>query len=73
MDRCLRLPAKQPDYRARRPHLEFVTNLQLEPHRFREELARTWDAGREFKEVPWTKIDELSKQRYQRADWTEKF
>jgi lipoate-protein ligase A len=40
MQRYLKLPDRQPDYRSSRDHAQFVTNLPLEPKAIQEAIAR---------------------------------
>jgi lipoate-protein ligase A len=40
----LRFPSQQPDYRANRPHSEFVTNLPCVPETIKTALRQTWRA-----------------------------
>src|SRR5262245_54823657 len=73
IDRCLKLPARRPDYRCDRPHLEFLTNLKLDSGRVGEGLRAAWGAADEFFPVPHARIEALVEQRYARTDWSEKF
>lgn len=73
IERCLQMPARQPEYRRNRPHAEFIANLQINAGRVRAGLIETWDAKQEFAEVPWAAIDELARAQYRRSDWLEKF
>jgi lipoate---protein ligase len=40
MDRYLKMPKKMPDYRAHRPHTDFVSNIPADPQQFREALQK---------------------------------
>jgi lipoate-protein ligase A len=73
IERCLQMPARQPEYRRNRPHVEFIANLQIDAGRVRAGLIETWDAKQEFAEVPWAAIDELARAQYRRSDWLKKF
>lgn len=42
VSRLLREPERQPPYRARRPHHEFVGNLSLPPRLLRSRVAQAW-------------------------------
>jgi len=66
-------PAKQPAYRRRRPHLEFVTNLPVDPSQLCDRLKHVWGCGENLPEVPFARIDQLVRDRYGRIGWTEKF
>jgi lipoate-protein ligase A len=71
--RYLTLPARQPAYREGRPHLQFVTNLEIDAAELRAGLKAAWQATDGFFEVPFSRIDALVKERYQRREWSEKF
>lgn len=73
VERCLRLPAKQPAYRAGRPHREFITNLPVDRAAMRQALRASWGACSAQKKVPWARIDRLVHDRYSTTAWSEKF
>lgn len=69
----LTLPAKQPEYRQKRVHGDFVTNLNVAPAEISEALKLSWQADREFDDVPSARIAQLIDARYRLASWNEKF
>ena len=69
----LALPAKQPAYRDHRPHLQFLTNLHVDAARLRERLQKAWQANDGILDVPFSRIEALVRDRYQRREWSEKF
>jgi len=69
----LPVPAKQPPYRKGRSHLQFVTNLHVDPAQLSDRLKVAWQAKEIFRDVPIARIDELIRDRYGRAEWSEKF
>jgi lipoate-protein ligase A len=71
--RFLRMPAKQPDYRRQRAHLEFLTNLNLSSAQVRDTLRTSWNASEEFSAVPLDRIDVLVAERYGRPEWSTLF
>jgi lipoate-protein ligase A len=73
IERFLRPPTKQPDYRQDRPHLEFITNLNLNSAQVRDSLRNTWNAAEEFSAVPLSRIHALERERYGREEWSTKF
>lgn len=73
IERCLLLPPKQPEYRDHRPHLEFVANLELASGRLLEGLREIWQADVKYGAVPLTRLGVLAQQRYERAEWSNKF
>jgi lipoate-protein ligase A len=73
IETLLPVPAKQPAYRRRRPHLEFIMNLPVDPSQLCDRLKHVWGCGQDRPEVPFARIDELVRDRYGRIEWTEKF
>ncbi|HEV8723031.1 MAG TPA: lipoate--protein ligase family protein [Candidatus Binatia bacterium] len=71
--RFLRMPAKQPAYRQRRPHLEFITNLNLTSMQVRDCIRDGWNAVEKFSDVPLARIEALVTERYGREEWSKKF
>jgi lipoate-protein ligase A len=71
--RFLRMPAKQPDYRQDRSHLEFLTNLRLNSAQVRECIRDGWSAAGEFSRLPLARIEALVRERYGREEWSTKF
>jgi len=69
----LQMPALQPDYRARRPHEEFVTNLNLPAEAVKAALARGWKAGESFPNPPIEEIKKLAREKYSTSEWNFKF
>jgi len=73
IDDSLRLPAKQPAYRKNRPHVDFVTNLAVDPARIRAGLREIWSAADTFDATPMDQVERLVKLRYGRDEWSNKF
>ncbi len=75
--RYLREPEKQPDYRARRPHDEFVRNLEVPADELRRRIAAAWEAIPEsLHSSPLPPIPDLSAllaEKYLSREWTERF
>ena len=69
----LLMPSLQPDYRAHRPHDEFVTNLNLPAETVRTALANEWNAKMEFNNPPLTEIKKLAQEKYSTREWNFKF
>lgn len=73
VERTLRMPSRQPDYRAHRGHGEFLTNLGVPPAEIKNAIADVWEAGNgEFK-VPIDRVQRLARDKYQTEDWNWKF
>ena len=73
IQRCLLLPPKQPQYRQNRPHLDFVANLELSSGQLLTGLREVWQAHVECGPVPLSRVGWLARQRYETADWSNKF
>ena len=71
--KLLSMPSLQPDYRASRPHSEFVTNLNLSAEQVKTALTKMWNANEELKNPPLEKISKLAREKYSTHDWNFKF
>jgi lipoate-protein ligase A len=69
----LRMPSLQPDYRASRPHEEFVTNLNLPAAAVKAALAKEWNATEELKNLSMEEISKLAREKYCTREWNFKF
>jgi len=69
----LLMPSLQPDYRARRPHEDFVTNLNLPAEKVKAALAKGWNAAGEMQKPPLEKITKLAREKYSTREWNCKF
>ena len=65
----LLMPSLQPDYRASRPHEEFVTNLNLPAAQVKAALAKEWNANEELKNPPLAEIARLAREKYSTREW----
>jgi len=66
-------PSIQPDYRARRPHEDFVTNLNLPAEKVRAALAKEWTAVGAFNHPPLAEISKLAREKYSAQGWNFRF
>jgi lipoate-protein ligase A len=69
----LRMPSLQPDYRASRPHAEFVTNLKLPAEQVKTALAQEWQANQTQTNLPLAEIKKLAREKYSTDEWNLKF
>lgn len=69
----LRMPSLEPDYRAHRPHSDFVTNLNLPVATVKAALAAAWNASDELMDPPLEKIRALAREKYVTREWNHKF
>ncbi len=73
MSAILKLPPRQPDYRAQRTHADFVANLHLPAQEIKTALRETWHAESELLAYPKDGVKDLVAQKYARDDWNFKF
>jgi lipoate-protein ligase A len=69
VSRYLRLPVRQPDYRAARPHEDFLVNLRLSPGELESRLRALWRADQVLTGWPEAAIRELVAARYGSEEW----
>lgn len=69
----LQMPSLEPDYRANRPHSEFVTNLNLPAEKVKAALAKEWNAVEELKNPPFDELKKLAREKYSTSNWNFKF
>lgn len=70
VQRLLKPPSRQPDYRSQRSHTDFVTNLTASRDKILRCLVAAWNA--QPAECPASFIElagELARSRYERDDW----
>jgi lipoate-protein ligase A len=70
VSRYLRLPARQPEYRGRREHGDFLMNLPVTAAELKRQLREAWGADVELREWPERKVQELLAEKYMNAEWT---
>jgi len=69
LQRCLRTPPRQPDYRGGRDHGDFVTNVELDPARLTEDLAACFNATAPPRDWPRELTEQLLAERYSDPAW----
>jgi lipoate-protein ligase A len=69
ISRYLREPPRQPDYRGRRSHGDFVNNLSIGGAELRSQLAAAWDAQAANRPLPVELVGQLVAERYGSAAW----
>ncbi len=62
-------PPRQPEYRARRRHDEFVINLPVSGEQLREALAEEFDANSPLPDWPRELTRQLAAERFSRPQW----
>ena len=70
VNRYLRLPERQPDYRERRDHEAFIRNVDLPRERIVRGLRAVWGAESERADWPEDEVRRLVREKYGTAEWT---
>jgi len=65
----LRMPPRQPEYRAGRPHGQFMANLAASADALRRALAIALEADQPLEDWPCERTERLVASRYERDDW----
>ena len=73
VEEILPFPPRTPDYRRRRPHRAFLTNLAQPQARIKALLARAWDAAPGGGAVPEDAIASLVERKYSTRSWNERW
>ncbi len=68
--RYLRPPPRQPDYRAQRPHEDFLCNVPLTAIEIKRRLRAAWGAEAEKSTWPEELVRVLCAEKYAREEWT---
>jgi hypothetical protein len=71
IERYLRHPGRQPDYRRQRSHADFLCNIPLNAASLRLRLRQVWDAS-EGAAPPLQRVQELAERKYNCDDWIRK-
>lgn len=69
IERCLRQPPREPDYRGQRTHREFVENLPLPRAQIRAALIGAFAAREPGRMAPRALVHNLVAEKYSRDEW----
>jgi lipoate-protein ligase A len=69
LDRYLKPPPRQPEYRRQRPHAEFLANLPLDSATLVQRLRDAWEVEEAMTTWPEKLVQQLVEERYSRAEW----
>jgi lipoate-protein ligase A len=69
MGRFLRMPPRQPEYRAGRAHADFVTNLSIDSAQLRQALIDGFNARQALSQWPRELTRKLATERYSQDAW----
>jgi len=67
--RLLRMPSREPDYRAGRGHEDFIRNFPASREAVKQALCLTWGAEVRREIVPEEILGRLVREQFSRADW----
>jgi lipoate-protein ligase A len=67
--RYLHMPERQPDYRQRRDHAAFMTNLPFGPAQLKAILRETWQADNKQATWPGERVKNLTAEKYGKTEW----
>ena len=70
VNRVLRHPPREPDYRERRPHTDFIANLGLGRPALERIVRTAFHATIASAEWPRDRVARLARDRYAASDWT---
>lgn len=73
VEKCLPMPTLQPDYRRRRRHGEFITNLDLKADDVKKALKNEWKVEPDAAAAPRDRIEALARSVYATDGWNRKF
>lgn len=73
VESCLRTPSKEPDYRQKRSHLDFLTNLSTPAAPIKAALQQAWQATEPLTLDFTQPVARLVDEKYSRDDWNLKW
>jgi lipoate-protein ligase A len=73
IDEVLLHPSKEPEYRARRSHRDFLINLNIDPNSIKEALSKAWSATERATTPSHIRIEPHVRERFENPEWNEKF
>lgn len=73
IEKYLKVPTKQPDYRRQRGHGDFLANAAVDSAVLGEALRSVWAADQDFTTIPIEIINRLMGEHYRSTAWNRKF
>jgi lipoate-protein ligase A len=73
IEKCLRTPPRQPDYRDKRTHGEFITNLPVSREALATALDAAWPTAGNLETWPESRVAALTAERFSRDSWNREF
>lgn len=65
----LKFPSRQPDYRHRRSHADFIMNLDLSSAAVKTAMQKVWKADLPLENPPLERISRLAREKYAKVEW----
>jgi lipoate-protein ligase A len=69
----LRMPPRQPEYRAARSHADFLTNLAVDRETLVQAIDRAWPTSGELTVWPQEQVAGLVAERFSQRSWNYEF
>jgi lipoate-protein ligase A len=69
LDRYLKAPPRQPEYRRDRRHADFLVNLSIDATMLAQRLCEAWEVEDALTTWPEQLVQQLVEERYSRAEW----
>ena len=73
IENSLTMPSKEPDYRQKRSHTQFLTNLEIDARRVKDALMSAWQATEPPDSLPEARLRQLVESKYSTPAWNNKF
>lgn len=73
IQKTLKFPSRQPDYRGSRNHASFLMNLRQPAAAVKEALKKAWSARTPLQDPPLAAITALARDKYAKPEWNLKF
>ncbi len=75
VERCLRMPPRQPDYRNARSHGDFVMNVPATRKELADAVSAAWPMASELKQndIPTSRVEQLVAERFGSDRWNYEF
>jgi len=69
VERYLWSPSKEPDYRRKRSHRNFLRNLGVSPDDVKASLRSVWEARDALMQIPHAAVAKLVQEKYSKPEW----
>jgi len=73
VEKALRMPSKEPEYRLSRSHSDFLLNIKVPASRVKQALVKCWGAKDLLTRIPIEQVSALARDKYGRDDWNWKY